>query len=113
MTTSALRKQLRDYMEVAADKKIKAIYTILENEIKAHKSAGNHWDDPEFIAEMNRRATDMETGVDKGRSWEEVKSEVRRKSVGLEEDAKLGAMMNAEKTGKAVSRKSTLKHLDA
>jgi hypothetical protein len=34
MTTIALRKKIADYLQVADDKKIKAIYTLLENEIE-------------------------------------------------------------------------------
>lgn len=34
MNTSALRRQLHNYLEVAEDKKIKAIYTMMENEIR-------------------------------------------------------------------------------
>ena len=34
MKTAEIRKQLHDYLEVADDKKINAIYTMVENEIK-------------------------------------------------------------------------------
>ena len=34
MNTANIRKQLHDYLEVANDKKINAIYTMVEDEIK-------------------------------------------------------------------------------
>ncbi|CAN5590521.1 hypothetical protein BH11BAC3_BH11BAC3_21910 [soil metagenome] len=34
MTTAAIRQQLHNYLEVAEDKKLKAIYTMMEEEIK-------------------------------------------------------------------------------
>ena len=37
----------------------------------------NKWDDPEFIAEMDRRVKALEDGTDKGFTWEEVKERAR------------------------------------
>lgn len=34
MDTASIRQQLHSYLEVADDKKVKAIYTMMENEIK-------------------------------------------------------------------------------
>jgi RNA polymerase-interacting CarD/CdnL/TRCF family regulator len=34
MTTIAIRKKLVDYMQVAEDKKIKAVYALLEDDMK-------------------------------------------------------------------------------
>ncbi len=34
MDTAIIRKQLHEYIEVAADKKLEAIYTLLEDEIE-------------------------------------------------------------------------------
>lgn len=72
MTASAIRKQLQSYLDVATDKKVKAIYALVEEDIVDKTETGDHWNDPAFVAEMNRRAMEMESGKVKGRSWEEV-----------------------------------------
>ena len=69
MTLSAIRQQLHHYIDIASDKKVNALYTLLEDDIMNKTS---HWNNPEFVAEMSSRAKDIETGKDKGRSWEEV-----------------------------------------
>ena len=65
---------------VVNDKKVKAIYALLEEDIADKTDSGDHWSDPEFVAEMNRRANEMESGKVKGRSWEEVHKSVRQKA---------------------------------
>jgi hypothetical protein len=58
MTTTAIRKKLTDYLQVADDKKIKAIYAMVEDEIGTLE---NDWDEA-FVNEMNARIKAYETG---------------------------------------------------
>jgi len=51
MDTSAIRQQLHNYLEVAEDKKIKAIYTMVEEAIA--ESTVNYTE--AFKAELDRR----------------------------------------------------------
>ena len=51
MTTTAMRQELQNYLQVAEDKKVKAIYVMMEDEIKA--SASEYTE--EFKAELDRR----------------------------------------------------------
>ena len=51
MKTAEIRKQLHSYLEVADDKKINAIYTMVEDEIK--ETIFEHT--PEFKAELDSR----------------------------------------------------------
>lgn len=51
MNTANMRKELHDYLEVANDKKINAIYTMVEDEIKEIIVEYT----PEFQAEMDSR----------------------------------------------------------
>ena len=68
METSEIRKKLHDYIESVEEEKVKAIYTILENDINEMFS---HWDDPDFVAEMDSRMQELEDGTVKGIPMEE------------------------------------------
>ncbi len=70
METQEIRKKLQNYIESAEEEKIKAIYTVLENDINA---VYDHWDDPEFVAEMDSRVRELESGEVKGSTWQEIK----------------------------------------
>ncbi|MEQ1677478.1 MAG: hypothetical protein ABL876_12295 [Chitinophagaceae bacterium] len=74
MTTLVLRKKLRHYIDGADDKKLKAIYTILEKEIETEEVI---WDD-QFIKELKRRSGEMKTGHAKTYSWNEMEKAARK-----------------------------------
>jgi len=73
METSEIRKKLHDYIESAEEEKVKAIYTVLESDINA---VYGHWDDPEFVAEMDSRMKGIEDGTTKTISMEEMFSQM-------------------------------------
>jgi hypothetical protein len=56
MTISNIRHKLYDYIRVAEDKKIKAIYTMLEEEIEG---SYDYWNDKEFLDGLNKRSEDF------------------------------------------------------
>jgi len=58
MDTSTIRRQLHNYLEVAEDKKVKAIYTMMESAIK--ESAAEYTG--EFKATLNKRYADYKNG---------------------------------------------------
>jgi len=73
MNTIAIRQKLYEYIRVADDKKVKAMYTIIEdhpNEID------EWWKDKDFISTLDRISSDLKSGVDKGYLWEEVRNEL-------------------------------------
>ncbi|PVD52005.1 hypothetical protein DC498_11485 [Terrimonas sp.] len=51
MNTTSIRQQLHNYLEVADDKKLKAIYVMVEDDLKEISVAYTN----EFKAELNRR----------------------------------------------------------
>ena len=81
MTTAAIRHKLYDYIRVAEDKKVKAIYTMLAMKIEEDY---NYWNDKNFVAELEKRSADLKNGNTEGVSWEEAKAtilgSVKRKS---------------------------------
>jgi len=73
MDTSTIRQKLQDYIKVADDKKVNAIYTIIESDLNEMHV---WWNDEDLIAELDRRSQNLKNGNDKGKSWEDVKKEL-------------------------------------
>ena len=67
MRTAQIRQQLHEYIETAEDKKLKAIYTLVENDIA---------DEFELTAEqkkeLDRRYDDYMKGIGETYTWEET-----------------------------------------
>ena len=74
MTTAAIREKLHNYISVADDKKIEAIYTLLEEQMIP---AVDWSDDKEFVAELDERVRRFEAGIDKGFSIEEARTSLQ------------------------------------
>ena len=71
----AIRQKLHHYIETAQDKKVKAIFAMVEDEIEEDAVV---WTD-KFLSELNKRASDFESGKVKGHTWEEVKKAARQR----------------------------------
>ncbi len=76
MSTVAIRQKLHRYIETAQDKKVKAIFAMVEDEIEEDSVV---WTD-KFLSELKKRASDFESGKVKGRTWEEVKKSARQRT---------------------------------
>jgi len=76
MSTVAIRQKLHRYIETAQDKKVKAIFAMVEDEIEEDSVV---WTD-KFLSELKKRASDFESGKVKGRTWEEVKKGARQRT---------------------------------
>ena len=71
MTVAAIKEKLHDYISEADDNKVKALYTLLEEQINTVLD----WsDDEDFVAELNERYRRWEEGIDKGCTLDEVKA---------------------------------------
>lgn len=71
MSAVTIREKLYDYIRFADEKKVKAIYTMVEGEIAEEL---NLWDDPTFLNELDQRLAEYESGKVKGSTWAEVKA---------------------------------------
>lgn len=76
MSTLSIRQKLHHYIETAKDKKVKAIFAMVEDDIE---DVSIIWTD-EFVNELNQRILDFEKGKVKGRTWLEVKKKARQLS---------------------------------
>lgn len=73
MTISAIREKLYDYIRIADDKKIKAIYMMLEDEITEDIQWRN--DNP-FVRELDRRHTDWKSGKEEAFTTQQIDASV-------------------------------------
>lgn len=81
-STLAIRHKLYDYIRVADDKKLSAIYHLLENDIEQTQE---WWKDKAITQELDQRYKALEDGTDKGFTLEELKSslsKLRKKKYG-------------------------------
>ena len=68
MSTADIRQKFHNYIETAQDKKLKAIFAMVEEEIEENYS---HWKDETFVAEINRREKNYLKGKTKTYTIEE------------------------------------------
>lgn len=69
MTTTDIREKLVSYLRIADEKKVKAIYTMVEDDINTE---ANDWDE-KFVKEMQLRSKSFIRDASKTYSWEETK----------------------------------------
>jgi hypothetical protein len=73
MTISAIREKLQDYIKTADDKKIEAIFTLVESDIEKEY---HWWEDEEFLDELDERGRRHKEGIDRAYTFEEAKEEI-------------------------------------
>ena len=73
MNTSTIRERLYDYIRMADDKKIKAIYTILEDTIT---EKAEWWEDNRVVGEFQKRYDAWNTGKEKGYSMSDIEKDI-------------------------------------
>jgi hypothetical protein len=73
MKASAIRDRLYDYIRLADDKKVKAIYTMLEGEIENELE---WWQNNDFLKELDDDYKEWKSGKAKGYTMEEVSQSI-------------------------------------
>ena len=76
MNAAAIRDKLYDYIRIADDKKIKAIYMMLEDDITEETE---WWNNPAFVAELEKEYDAWDAGKEKGYSFAEIKAEISKR----------------------------------
>ena len=71
----AIRHKLYDFIRVADEKKLNAIYHLLQDEIDQTQE---WWKDKAFTAELDRRYQSLENGTDKGYTLDELETSVSK-----------------------------------
>jgi len=74
MNNETIRERLTEYLRFADDKKVQAIYTMVEDEIIEEL---NLWENEDFLKEMASRVQSFESGNEMGTSWEDVKAKAQ------------------------------------
>jgi putative addiction module component (TIGR02574 family) len=67
MSSAQIRQRLHDYIDIAEDKKLKAIYTLLQDDIDDGYQLTE-----EQKAELDRRLHDYNNGLGRTYSWDET-----------------------------------------
>ena len=75
MTSTLIRKKLTDYIKIADEDKLKAIYTIVSDEINTNE---NDWNET-FVSELDKRRKSFINGSAKTYTWEETKKAAVKK----------------------------------
>ncbi len=72
---AAIRNKLYDYIRVADDKKLHAIYHLLEDEIK---QTSEWWKDKALLKELDKSYKALLDGSDKGYTLEELDQSINK-----------------------------------
>lgn len=68
-TSTLIRHKLYDYIRLADDKKLYAIYSLLEGEVE---ETSEWWKNKGFVTELGKRHDALETGADQGFTIEQL-----------------------------------------
>ena len=71
--SASIRHKLYEFIRLADDKKLNALYNLLEGEIE---ETNEWWKDKGVVEELDRRYEAMENGSDKGFTVEELKASI-------------------------------------
>jgi hypothetical protein len=75
MTISAIRIKLQEYIKVADEKKIKAIFALLEDDIIKDF---NWWEDKNLVKDFENRIKECKNGTNKAFSLEEIDVDIEK-----------------------------------
>ena len=74
MTSSQLRKKLHQFIDVAEEKKLNAIYVMVEEEMEAHSMLNN-----KQKAELDQRLDEYMQGKGEEYTWKDASARIRKR----------------------------------
>lgn len=74
MGSVEIKRKLFDYIRDADNRKVKAIYTMVEKDIQEDSTI---WTD-EFVQDLDKRVAEFESGSINAHTWEEVKANSKK-----------------------------------
>jgi peptidyl-tRNA hydrolase len=79
MKKKKLKKKLHEYIDNAKGKQLKNILSMVEEESEIYevKKKYDHWDDPVFVKEMDKRMEEIDSGKVPAIPAEQVHREIR------------------------------------
>ncbi len=76
MNAATIRNKLYDYIRVADDKKIKAIYMMLEDDITEEIE---WWNNTVFVSALEKEYEAWDSGKEKGSSLTEINADIAKR----------------------------------
>jgi len=74
---SPLDRRISNYLTQLNSRQKKAVLTVVKTFAEEQDQESSLWKDPGFVAEMDRRMAELESGKVKGYTWDEVKQRAR------------------------------------
>ncbi len=72
-----LDRQISNYLAQLNPRQKKAVLTVVKTFAEEEEKESSPWKDASFVAEMDRRMAELESGKVKGYTWDEVKQRAR------------------------------------
>lgn len=72
-----LDRQISNYLAQLNPRQKKAVLTVVKTFAEERDQEFNPWKDADFVADMDRRMAELESGKVKGYTWDEVKQQAR------------------------------------
>ncbi len=74
MNKDELKNKLHQYIDEAGESELENMMHFVEESGATYTKTKNWWDDEEIVADFDQRVADLESGKDKGYTWEEVQA---------------------------------------
>jgi len=75
MNSTSIRNKLYNYIRFASDKKLHAMYQLLEDEVV---EMNEWWKDKQFVEELDSRYNALESGEDKGITLQQMETTIEK-----------------------------------